>query len=73
MLADCTRVRLLGPSGEMPLAAVCDFGDAGIWLDPPAAHEAAARHKPVRHGAADGRTVIVVPLGTGSRWSACSR
>ena len=62
MLAHCACVRLVGPSGEMPLAAVCDFGDAGVWLDPSAAHEAAARHEPVRHDAADGRTVIVVPL-----------
>lgn len=62
LLADCACVRLVGPMGETPLAAVCDFGDAGIWLDPSAAHDAAARHEPVRHGAPDGRTVIAVPL-----------
>jgi hypothetical protein len=62
LLADCACVRLVGPSGETPLAAVCDFGDAGIWLDPSAAHEAAERHEPVRKGAPDGRTVIAVPL-----------
>ena len=62
MLAHCACVRLVGPSGETPLAAVCDFGDAGIWLDPSAAHEAAERHEPIRRGAPDGRTVIAVPL-----------
>lgn len=62
MLAHCACVRLVGPSGETPLAAVCDFGDAGIWLDPSAAHEAAERHEPIRRDARDGRTVIAVPL-----------
>jgi hypothetical protein len=62
MLAHCACVRLVGPSGETPLAAVCDFGDAGIWLEPSAAHEAARLHEPVRRGASDGRTVIAVPL-----------
>jgi hypothetical protein len=62
MLAHCACVRLVGPSGETPLTAVCDFGDAGIWLEPSAAHEAAERHETVRRGAPDGRTVIAVPL-----------
>jgi hypothetical protein len=62
VLAHCAAVRLVGPSGETPLAAVCDFEDAGIWLDPEAAHEALRRHEPVRRGAPDGRTVIAVPL-----------
>ncbi len=62
MLAHCAAVRLVGPSGETPLAAVCDFEEAGIWLDPSAAHDALQRHEPIRRGAPDGRTVIAVPL-----------
>jgi GAF domain len=62
MLAHCASVRLIGPSGETPLAAVCDLEEAGVWLDPSAAREAIARHEPIRRGAPDGRTVIAVPL-----------
>lgn len=62
VLAHCAAVRLVGPSGETPLAAVCDFGDAGIWLDPEPAHAALKRHEAIRRGAPDGRTVIAVPL-----------
>ena len=60
--SDCAGLRLVGPSGETPLAAVCDLGSSGIWLDPSAAHDAIARHEPVRRGARGGRTVIAVPL-----------
>lgn len=60
--ADCAAVRLIGPSGETPLAAVCDQGAPAIRLDPAAAHEALRRREPVRQGARDGRTVIAVPL-----------
>jgi hypothetical protein len=62
VLAHCAAVRLVGPSGETPLAAVCDFEGAGIWLDPDAAHSALQRHEPIRRGAPEGRTVIAVPL-----------
>jgi hypothetical protein len=62
VLAHCAAVRLVGPSGETPLAAVCDFEGAGIWLDPDAAHTALQRHEAIRRGAPDGRTVIAVPL-----------
>jgi hypothetical protein len=55
-------VRLVGPSGETPLAAVCDRGPGGVWLDPAAAHAASQRREPIRRGARDGRTVIAVPL-----------
>jgi hypothetical protein len=41
---------------------VCDLGAGGVWLDPAAAHDALARHEPIRRGARDGRTVIAVPL-----------
>jgi hypothetical protein len=60
--SECAGLRLVGPSGETPLAAVCDLGAGGVWLDPAAAHDALARHEAVRRGASDGRTVIAVPL-----------
>ena len=60
--ADCAAVRLIGPSGETPLAAVSDAGDTAIRLDPAAAHEALRRREPIRQGGRDGRTVIAVPL-----------
>jgi len=60
--SECAGLRLVGPSGETPLAAVCDVGAGGVWLDPAAAHDALARHEAVRRGARDGRTVIAVPL-----------
>jgi len=60
--AACAAVRLVGPSGETPLAAVCDLGAGGVWLDPSAAHAALQRREPIRRGARDGRTVIAVPL-----------
>jgi hypothetical protein len=60
--AECAALRLIGPSGETPLAAVCDQGDHAIRLDPAAAHEALRRREPIRQGARDGRTVIAVPL-----------
>jgi hypothetical protein len=60
--SECAGLRLVGPSGETPLAAVCDLGAGGVWLDPEAAHDAFAKHEAVRRGARDGRTVIAVPL-----------
>jgi len=60
--SDCAGLRLVGPSGETPLAAVCDLGSSGVWLDPSAAHDALARREPVRRGARGGRTVVAVPL-----------
>jgi hypothetical protein len=60
--SECAGLRLVGPSGETPLAAVCDLGAGGIWLDPAAAHDALARRETVRRGARDGRTVIAAPL-----------
>jgi hypothetical protein len=60
--AECAGLRLVGPMGETPLAAVCDLGTGGVWLDPSAAHDALARREPVRRGARDDRTVIAVPM-----------
>jgi hypothetical protein len=60
--AECAGLRLVGPMGETPLAAVCDLGTGGVWLDPSAAHDALARREPVRRGARDDRNVIAVPM-----------
>ena len=60
--AECAALRLVGPGGETPLAAVSDLGSGGLWLDPVAAHAALLRREPIRRGAHDGRTVIAVPL-----------
>jgi hypothetical protein len=60
--SECAGLRLVGPSGETPLAAVCDLGAGGVWLDPAAAHDALARHETVRRGTREGRTVIAAPL-----------
>lgn len=60
--AECAAVRLIGPSGETPLAAVCDQGEKSVRLDAGAAHEALHRREAVRQGSIDGRTVIAVPL-----------
>jgi hypothetical protein len=60
--AECAGLRLVGPMGETPLAAVCDLGTGGVWLDPSAAHEALERREPVRRSAPDDRSVIAVPM-----------
>jgi hypothetical protein len=60
--AECAGLRLIGPMGETPLAAVCDLGTGGVWLDPSAAHDALAGREPVRRGARDDRNVIAVPM-----------
>jgi len=60
--AECAALRLVGPGGETPLAAVSDLGSGGLWLDPMAAHAALQRREPIRRGAHNGRTVIAVPL-----------
>lgn len=56
--SDCTRVRLVGPSGEVPVAA--EFG-ARFPDDPALGSEAIRRFAPVRRTVAD-RTVLVVPM-----------
>jgi hypothetical protein len=60
--AECAGLRLVGPMGETPLAAVCDLGTGGMWLDPAAAHEALAGRAPIRRGASGDRAVIAVPM-----------
>jgi hypothetical protein len=64
--ADCTRLRLLGPSGEVPIAAERELGARNdVADDPTAANEARLNGKSVRRVTADDRGVIVVALHHG--------
>jgi hypothetical protein len=64
--ADCTRVRLLGPSGEVPVAAERDLAARNeVPDDAAAAHEVVRNHKAVRQVTADDRGVIVVAMRRG--------
>ncbi len=64
--ADCTRLRLLGPSGEVPVAAEREMsGRRAVGDDPTAAHEVLRSHKPVRQVTFDDRGVLVVALRRG--------
>jgi hypothetical protein len=64
--ADCTRVRLLGPSDEVPIAAERALGTAGDSTDDPtAANDALRTSRSVRRTTADGRGIIVVALQHG--------
>jgi hypothetical protein len=58
--ADCTRLRLVGPSGEVPVAAERELTPRRLVADDPA-----AAHTVVRTRKADGRGIIVVPLRRG--------
>ncbi len=63
--ADCTRLRVLGPSGEVPVAAERELNaDRLVPDDPAPAHEALRTHKSVRC-VADDRGVLVVALRRG--------
>src|SRR4051812_9875130 len=60
--ADCTRVRLVGPSGEVPVAAARELAPVGpLAGDPATASEAMRLRAPVRREI-DGRSVLAVPL-----------
>jgi hypothetical protein len=60
--ADCTRVRLVGPSGEVPIAAERELAPGrSIADDTTAATEAIRLRSPVRKEIG-GRTVLAVPL-----------
>jgi hypothetical protein len=67
--ADCTLIRLLGPSGEVPIAAERVLSAHGarepIPDDTAPAHEALRNHRLVRKVTADDRGVIVVALRRG--------
>ena len=64
--ADATRVRLVGPSGEVPVAAERELAARRPVLDDPDPARAALQaRKPVRVTTAEGRGVLVVPLWRG--------
>ena len=64
--ADCTRLRLLGPSGEVPIAAERVLtAREPVPDDAVAAQDALRGHKPVRTVTADDRGVLVVALRRG--------
>jgi hypothetical protein len=61
--ADCTRLRLLGPSGEVPVAAERELGARNEVSDDPAAAQDVVRNgKSVRRVRADDRGILVVAL-----------
>jgi hypothetical protein len=61
--ADCTRLRVLGPSGEVPIAAERELGARNdVTDDPTAANEALRNGKSVRQITAGDRGIIVVAL-----------
>jgi len=64
--ADCTRLRLVGPSGEVPVAAERELtGRRLVPDDPAAASEAVRTQKPVRRVTSEGRGVLVVAMRRG--------
>ena len=60
LLADISRVRIAGPSGEVPIAAVY-CGLFGAPDDPTLAQHALRRGQPLRR-TVDGRTTMAVPV-----------
>jgi len=64
--ADCTRVRLVGPSGELPIAAQREIAPRRPTADDSrVAAEALRTSAPVRKDG-DGQTVMVVPMFRGA-------
>jgi hypothetical protein len=64
--ADCTRLRLLGPSGEVPVAAERELSARQLVPDDPTAARATLlSHKPVRQVTTDDRGILVIPLRRG--------
>lgn len=64
--SDCARVRVTGPSGEVPVAAERDVvPERPVADDPSIAHESARSNTPVRRLGADGRAVLAVPMRHG--------
>ncbi len=64
--AECTRVRLLGPSGEVPVAAERDLAArASVPDDPTAAHKVLRNRRAVREVTVDDRGVLVVAMRRG--------
>jgi hypothetical protein len=60
--AHCTRVRVTGPAGEVPVAAERDLVEVPVPDDPTVARDAVRAGKPMRRAGLGGRTVIAVPL-----------
>ena len=64
--ADCTRLRLLGPSGEVPVAAERELtARQSVPDDTTAAHAVLRNHRSVRQVTLDGRGVLVVAMRRG--------
>jgi hypothetical protein len=64
--ADCTRLRILGPSGEVPVAAEREFANRqSVPNDVSAARDALRNRRSVRQVTLDDRGVIVVALRRG--------
>ncbi len=65
--ADCTRLRVLGPSGEVPVAAERELSARQLVPDDATgAHEVLRSRKSVRRVSEDDRGVIVVALRRGA-------
>jgi len=61
--SDCARVRMVGPSGEVPIAAERELAPIRpVPADEDIARAALHDRAPVRTLSADGRSVLVVPL-----------
>ncbi|HEY5076669.1 MAG TPA: hypothetical protein VIJ48_04115 [Acidimicrobiia bacterium] len=64
--AECTRLRLLGPSGEVPVAAERDLAARGsVPDDATAAHKVLRTRRAVREVTLDDRGVLVVAMRRG--------
>jgi hypothetical protein len=61
--SDCARVRMIGPSGEVPIAAERELAPIRpVPVDETAARAAVRERAPVRKLSAEGRSLLVVPL-----------
>jgi hypothetical protein len=65
MGADCVRVRLVGPSGEVPVAAERDLAPRRPLLDDPATAARAARMRAPVRAQVGNRSVMAVPVWRG--------
>jgi GAF domain-containing protein len=61
LLADVARVRIAGPSGEVPIAAV-HMGAVSAPDDPEVAQHALRRGQPLQRTDRQGRTLLAVPV-----------
>ena len=63
--AHCTRVRVTGPAGEVPVAAERDLAERPVADDSTVARDAVRAGKPMRRLGEDGRTILAVPMWHG--------